>query len=123
MGNHPVNLALRFILELIALIFPGYWIWNIMSSWPRYPLMILLPITIATLWGVFAVPNDPSRSGKTVIAVPGILRLLIEFFVFTFGTWTILRSGYNNFAWIFALIVFLHYLLSYDRILWLLKQK
>ncbi len=123
MGNHPVNLAVRFVLELIAFFFPGFWIWKTLTEWYQYPLMILLPILVAAIWGIFAVPNDPSRSGKTVIAVPGILRLLLELSIFTFGTWTIYKSSYNNSAWIFAIVVFLHYLFSYDRIRWLLKQK
>jgi hypothetical protein len=123
MGNHPVNLALRFILEFIAFIFPGYWVWYTMNSWAKFPFMIFLPITIASIWGVFAVSNDPSRSGRTVIAIPGILRLLIEFLVFAFGIWTILKSGFEIFGWIFAGIVILHYFLSYDRIIWLVKRK
>ena len=123
MGNHPVNLAVRFVLELIAFFFPGFWIWKTFTEWYKYPLMILLPILLAAVWGIFAVPDDPSRSGKTVIAVPGILRLLIELSVFALGIYTLLNSGNNNFAWIFASIVLLHYLLSIDRIIWLFKQK
>ena len=123
MGNHPVNLALRFVLELIAFFFPGFWIWKTLTEWYKYPLMILVPILVAAVWGVFAVPNDPSRSGRTVIAVPGIPRLIIEFLVFAMGIFSILLSGYRSIAWIFAIITLLHYIISYDRIMWLLKQK
>ena len=63
---HKVNLAFRFFLELVmfaslaaapatALDGGGRWIWAIIA-----------PITAMTLWGVFATPDDPSRSGKTM---------------------------------------------------------
>ena len=39
-------------------------------------------VLTAAIWGVFAVPNDPSRSGKTVVVTPGLVRLLIELSLF-----------------------------------------
>ena len=35
--------------------------------------------------GVFAVPDDPSRSGSAPIAVPGLARLTLEAAVFGVG--------------------------------------
>jgi len=75
MGSHPVNLAIRFILELTALFATGFWAWNLEIGWSRYILIILLPLLLAAIWGIFAA------------------------------------------------IVVIHYLSSFDRIRWLLKQR
>lgn len=85
-------------------------------------LVIGLPILIAAIWGCFAVPNDPSRSGRAVIVIPGILRLLLETTIFSFGFYAAYRSGFTTFSWVFLGFVILHYLVSFDRVLWLLKQ-
>ncbi|WP_280456932.1 DUF2568 domain-containing protein, partial [Nocardia carnea] len=37
----------------------------------RWLLVVLLPVVAAAAWGVFAVPDDPSRSGAAPVAVPG----------------------------------------------------
>jgi len=121
-GSNPINLALRFLLELAALLAIGIWGWEQSDTWMHFLLAFGLPIVFATIWGVFNVPNDPSRSGKAPIPVPGYIRLAIEIAFFTFATWTLYDSGETNFAWILGSIVTAHYLISYDRIAWLFKQ-
>ena len=74
------------------------------------------------MWGAFAVPNDPSRSGTAPIAVPGILRLAIELAIFVFAIWTLYDLEYTKLSWIMGIIVAIHYITSYDRILWLIAQ-
>jgi hypothetical protein len=44
MGSHPVNLAVRFLLELAALFSIGSWGWQQGSGVPRYLLAVVLPI-------------------------------------------------------------------------------
>lgn len=122
MGSHPINLGLRFLLELSVLFAVGYWAWKTQIGSTKYLLSFGLPIILATLWGVFAVPNDPSRSGETVIAVAGWIRLLLELAIFVIGAWALFKSGHIKASYVFAIIVLLHYLVSYDRISWLLKQ-
>jgi len=123
MAYHPINLALRFLLELLVLFTSGYWAWKTQTGMEKYILVIVLPITIATLWGIFAVPNDPSRSGKTVVAVPGMIRLILEFVVFGSGIWFMFKSmNPIIYSVIFASIIIFHYAISYKRIIWLLKQ-
>ncbi|MBL4623523.1 MAG: YrdB family protein [Flavobacteriales bacterium] len=123
LGSHPLNLGLRFILELTALISIGYWGYQSQPNFYSYILMIILPVIAATVWGVFAVPNDPSRSGKTVVKVSGIIRLIIEFIVFGAGALAIYYSGYQTTAAYYLGLVLFHYLISIDRITWLFKQK
>ena len=119
MGKHPFNLALRFILELIVIFSAGTWAWKSSSS---ILFTVLSPVIIAAVWGIFNVKEDPSRSGKTVVEVQGIVRLLIEFLVFSSGTWFLYQSNYQLHAWLFLGVVVLHYILSFDRIKWLLKK-
>ena len=122
MGSHPINLAVRFLLELTALFSAGAWGWRQNDGWLRFVLAFSIPIFIAVIWGTFAVPDDPSRSGVAPIAVNGIIRLVIELTIFTFATWSFYDLGYTRLGWIFGGVVAVHYIMSYDRILWLIAQ-
>ncbi len=119
---HPANGALRFALELGALTAMGWWGFEQTQEPSRYALMLGVPAVAATSWGVFAVPNDPSRGGSPVIAVPGLARLAIELAVFGFATWAIADLGNDPLALSFGGATTLHYAISYDRVLWLLRQ-
>ena len=123
MGTNPINLAVRFILELTALFAFGYWGWSQHEGGMRFILAIGLPILAMVLWGTFAVLDDPSRSGLAPVPVPGIIRLALELAFFALATWAFFASGRSNWGTIFGIVVFVHYLISYDRIAWLLKQK
>ena len=122
MGSRPINLAIRFLLELSALLAMGVWGWRQGEGWFRLLLALSVPLIAAVVWGTFAVPNDPSRSGAAPIAVPGILRLAIELAVFAFATWALYDLGFTGLSWALGIIVALHYIASYDRILWLITQ-
>ena len=123
MTKHPLNLAVRFILEVAAIIGMGLWGYNNSGNLPPILFAILLNLGFALLWGIFAVKDDPSRSGKTVVPTPGIIRLLLELFLFAAATWMLRDLGYSTAWWIFGAIILIHYIISYDRVLWLLKQK
>jgi hypothetical protein len=123
MSKHPVNLAIRFALEVAAIISFAIWGLKLLDSWVSIILAILLPLIFALLWGVFAVPNDPSRSGKTVVVTPGLIRLVLELVLFGAAVWMLFDLEYLKLGWIFSSVAFLHYVSSYDRIAWLLKQK
>ena len=122
MGSHPINLAIRFLLEVSALLAMGLWGWRQSEGWLRFVLAFGIPLIMAVVWGTFAVPNDPSRSGEALIAVPGILRLVIELAIFAFAIWALYDLEYTRISLILGIIVALHYIASYDRILWLVKQ-
>lgn len=121
MGSSPINLALRFALELAALISFGYWGWNASSGPVRFVLALGLPLIAAFLWGIFAVPHDPSRSGKAPIPVPGVMRLFLEFDFFVLAALAIADLGSWGLALAFGAVVILHYIASYDRVAWLLR--
>jgi hypothetical protein len=122
MASHPVNLAIRFFLEVAALIVFGMWGSNYSNDWLGIVLMIGLPLIAATCWGVFNVPGDPSRSGNAPIIVPGIVRLLIELLFFTAAILALYAMGYPRLSLLMGSVVAIHYLVSYDRLAWLLKQ-
>lgn len=122
MGSHPINLIVRFLLELAALASVGIWGWEISSGWLQVILGFGIPIGVAAVWGIFAVPNDPSRSGVAPVVTPGIVRLVIELTIFTFSTWALYDLGLTTLSVVLGIIVILHYIVSYDRIKWLLLQ-
>jgi len=122
MGSNPINLTIRFILELTAFIAIGIWGWKLADGWVRYVLALGIPIIFAIIWGTFAVPNDPSRSGTAPVVVPGIVRLAIELAIFALAIWIIHDLRYTRLSWIFGIIVAIHYIISYDRIMWLIKR-
>ena len=115
------NLGLRFILEMTALFAVAFWVWKRYEGWLGALLPILLPFIIAIIWGVFAVPNDPSRSGKTIIVTPGWIRLILELIIFSLGVWAFYDLGYFAVAYIYLSLIIAHYLFSVDRVKWLLK--
>ena len=122
MGSHPINLAIRFILELTALASTGIWGWKQSDGWLRFALAIGIPIVFAAIWGTFAVPNDPSRSGNAPIAIPGFVRLALELGIFAFATWAFYDTGYAKISLALGIITIIHYIISYDRIQWLISR-
>jgi len=122
MSQNPINLAVRFLLELAALTAVGFWGWTQHAGFLRYLLVIGLPFFAATLWGTFRVPADASANGKAPVPVAGWLRLLLEVVFFSFAAWCWFDAGAMSAGYIFSGIVLIHYLISYDRILWLFRQ-
>lgn len=121
MSTHPLNLFLRFLLELCAFAAIGVWGWQQSDSWVRYILMICLPGLAAVIWGVFAVPEDPSRSGAAPVPVSGLVRLIIELTIFAVAVLLLYRMNYSDQALVLAVTVTVHYALSFDRMKWLLS--
>jgi hypothetical protein len=120
MNNNPINLAIRFLLEIVILIALGCWGWHLSETWIRYIVAPALPLIAAVLWGVFRIPNDPKPAP---VAIPGILRLLLELGLFGLASWALNDLGYSRLAIILAIIVLLHYTVSYDRTWAMLRNK
>ena len=96
MSKNPVNLAISFLLEHFSHLW--LWMWGyshqvegtLESFWPFFFLCLF-----ALIWGVFAVRNDPSRSGKTVVTDPGLVRLILELALFATAAWMLIDLGYS----------------------------
>lgn len=119
MNAHPLNLAVRFLLEIAILMALGAWGWHRGDGWMRWLLAISLPLIAAAIWGIFRVPHDP---GAAPVAIPGALRLLIELALFGFAIWSLFNMGYNKLGWGMAVVSVVHYVVSYDRVLWMLGE-
>ena len=121
MANNPINLALRFVLELYALYAMGYWSWHRFEGWLRILPVILVPLTAAVIWGAFRVPSESPR-GHASVPVPGMIRLLIEAGFFGFAVWGLFSAGATQAGTIFGIVLLIHYVLSYDRLITLLSR-
>jgi hypothetical protein len=119
---HPANLAVRFLLELFALYGLGAWGWHQRDDGFRIVLALALPLAAAAIWGTFAVPNDPSRSGSAPIPIPGTVRLALELAFFASAVYAFYRLDRSSLSIGFAAAVVLHYLLSMDRLRWLVER-
>ncbi|WP_322416287.1 YrdB family protein [Mesorhizobium huakuii] len=122
MGNAWWNLTLRFLLELAALLGLGIAGWHVSDGWWRWVLALALPLVAAVLWGTFAVLNDPSRSGRAPVPVPGTVRLALELVILFGGAAGFYLTGLTTPGIIMALLIAISYAFSLDRLGWLLKQ-
>jgi len=120
MNTNPINLAVRFLLEIVILITFGLWGWHLITGWEKYITALLFPTIAAVLWGVFRIPNDP---GPAPIKTPGIIRLLMELGLFGFAVWILFALNYTTLSYVIAAIVILHYLVSFDRTMAMLRNK
>jgi len=122
MGKHPLNLALRFLLEITALLVYAFWGWKQAEGWQGLLLAAALPVIFATIWGIFAVKDDPSRSGKTAVPTRGFIRLCIEIVFFGLAILALFDLTLKIPGIVFSILVVIHYAFSLDKINWLLKH-
>ncbi|WP_245517184.1 MULTISPECIES: DUF2568 domain-containing protein [unclassified Mesorhizobium] len=122
LGNAGWNLTLRFFLELAALLGLGIAGWGLSGEVWRWVAAPAVPLVAATLWGPFAVPNDPSRSGRAPVPIPGAVRLVLELVILFGGAVGFHAAGYKTTAIVVALLIVVSYAFSLDRLGWLLKQ-
>lgn len=117
-----VNLMLRFFLEMA--MFAGYAaaFALALSGSSRWILVAIAPLGAMALWVVFATPGDPSRSGRTVVPTPGLVRLLLEIGLFAGAAGLMLWADVWQFAAALTAGVTVHYLAWPARIRWLLSH-
>lgn len=124
MSEHPVNLGFRFILEIAAVSALAFWGWA-WGGWYRWPLAIAIAVTAMAVWAIFRTPGD-GTSGAGLVATAGPLRLALELALFSLAVVALLTAHANDratwFAVILAAAVLVHYVLSWDRIRWLLSN-
>jgi hypothetical protein len=114
----------RFAMELVAFGGLFWWGWTIGDGGIAGTLLgAMFFLAAAILWGVFAVPNDPSRNPNPPFGVPGWLRLIIELGIFGVAAYGIWVSGSRALAETLITAVVITYVLSYDRARWLLRQR
>ena len=121
----PILLSIiRFPEELIAFGGLFWWGWSIVDGGVSgIALGGLFFVVGAALWGTFAVPNDLARNPDPPIGVPGWLRLVIEIGVLGVAAYGIWVSGARWLSETLLTLSGVYYLLSYERTMWLLKQR
>lgn len=120
-GMAAWNLALRFGLEIAALGGLAIAAWNLSSSSLRWVAVIVVPVAAATIWGVFNVLDDPSRSGEAPIEVSGWIRLAIELVILGGGAVAYAYAQRPAIAVGLIALIVVHYATSLNRIEWLIQ--
>lgn len=120
MSQNPLNLAVRFLLELaglVGLFRLGQWMFD-----GGMGLLLGSGTTVVAIvaWATFNVPGDRSRSGNAPVRVPGVVRLTLELVVLGGGAVGWWLAGPSWLAWVYTIFLVAHYALSWDRIFWLL---
>lgn len=118
-NNHPLNLGVRFLLEIALVVIFAYWAWNKFDGIFKYMLSFLLPVIGISIWAIFKVEGDP---GKAIVAIPGWLRLILEAILFVSAFYMLRSVNLTKWSLLFLVVTVIHYLASYDRIIWLLKN-
>ena len=93
-----------------------------LESGTRWILVGILPLGAVTLWGVFATPNAPSRSGNTVVRTPGLVRLVLEWGLFAGAAGLLFWANQPLYAIALAVGVAIHYIAWPERIRWMIKN-
>lgn len=115
------NLALRFGLELAALAGLAGAARKLGAGPARWIAPVTVPVVAAVVWGVFNVLDDPSRSGAAPIEVNGVIRLAIELAILGGGAAAVAFAARPQLGIVFVVAIVGHYLVSLDRIEWLVQ--
>lgn len=117
------NLALRFGLELAALGGIGLVAWNGSTGVVRWFSTVGAPLVAAAVWGTFNVSGDPSRSGRAPVEVSGRARLALELSILGGGWVAVGIAGHPVPGAGLAALTVVHYVVSRDRLRWLLERR
>ncbi len=120
----PWVLSLRFGLEVGSLIALGAWAHRAAGHGAlAWAAALAVPLVAAIVWGTFAVPGDPSRSGKAPVPVSWGVRLLIEMGVFLGGAAALAALDWWPWFDAFVAAFVVHHAGAMKRLQWLSRQK
>ncbi len=113
----PVNAAVRFGCEVAAVygIAAGVWVWT-----GSVVATVVAPVVAMVVWGVFRVPGDP---GPAPVAVPGLVRVVIEALVFGVGIAGVWAANGPVPGIVFLVIVVIHYATTLRRLRHVLSSR
>lgn len=114
-----LNLGLRFLLEIAGLVAIGYWGYHWTEGGLRWVLMLVPPLVIAAIWGMFRVPGD---GGDPVVVTPGVIRLAFELAFFALAVLALNAAGQRTLALVLLIVVAGHYLVDWERVRWLVGR-
>ena len=116
------NLGVRFVLEVAAFAGLAAMGWRLGPGSVRWIAVVVVPVVAAVVWGVFNVRDDPSRSGAAPVEVDGVVRLLLELVILGGGATAVAFTVGPALGIVFAVAIVGHYLLSGDRVAWLVRS-
>ncbi|MCC6944505.1 MAG: YrdB family protein [Thermomicrobiales bacterium] len=128
-GQHGTNLSLiqgliRLLLELGMLGCLAFFGYNLSeTTLVRLLLAILLPVIAMALWTIFRTLGDESAGKDGMVPTPGWIRFLMEislFLIAAAGAWW---AGSRIAAETLLTFTALHYLVTWQRVRWLLTGK
>ena len=105
----PVNAVGRFLLELVALYGIGRGVWEATGNVIAVVAIVGLS---AFVWARFRVPDDP---GPAPVAVPGVVRLVIEVLILVGGGFG-LAAAHERLAVIYFIALVAHYATTRRRL-------
>jgi hypothetical protein len=119
MHLRPVDLALRGILELAAVV--GLLLGGMASVAGVVGILLgIVGVVVAgAAWATFRVPGDPGPSPRPV---RGAARLALELVLLVLGAIGWLLAGWLLAGLLLGALVVGHYLMTADRVRWLLEQ-
>ena len=113
MSENPAVLGLHFLLEDAALLALAYWGWAAHAGAERWAWAIGLSLLAGAVWATLRAPGD---GAEPIVAIPGLLRLLIELLILGGGAAALYAAERRALAIGMAALVVVDYALSYDRL-------
>jgi hypothetical protein len=118
----PVHLAIRFALELALLAALAYWGWHLGNGGVVGVLLaVAIPVVAGALWGIFRTRGDTGPA-EPPVAIPGTLRLALEFALIGLAAYGVWSSGSRAAAETLLTAFALHYAVTWERAVWLVRQ-
>lgn len=93
-----------FLLEVVGLIGIGRWGWHLGTSvaW-RFALAALFVVIASAVWTSFRTRRFVPSGRDPMVAIPGPIRVLIEYVFYAAGAWGLWVSGWQVAAAVFAI--------------------
>jgi hypothetical protein len=96
----PINLGIRFLLEIGLLITLGYWGFQVEANlFAKILLGLGVPMVVALIWGMFVAPN-----AKNLLREPW--RFWLEIILFSLGFAALYQTQLPQLAVIFFVLFF-----------------
>ncbi len=92
------NLAVRFGLELSALIAFGAWGYSVGGGWAvKVGLAVGVPVTAGVIWGTFVSP-------RAAVPASGMVHILLQVLIFGAAVVALVQLGHRLPAGVFGLV-------------------
>ena len=116
----PVDLVLRAVLELAAVV--GLALGGLASVGGPIGLLLALgvPVAAGVIWATFRVPDDP---GPAPWPIPGTARLAVEVVLLGLGALGWVLAGWAIVGLLMGALIVGHYLMTAERMRWLLGRR